>query len=137
AVHVRREPAPHQSRGARRMGASERGGRGGVRGAARAGELRGGDPPQAGTAAELRPAFEQFRTAGWLDEFALFMAIKDAHGGKPWWEWPAPLARREPAALRTVTELLSEDIAAHRFAQFLFARQWAGLREHAHELGVR
>jgi 4-alpha-glucanotransferase len=91
----------------------------------------------AGDAAGLRPAFESFCQVGWLDDFALFMAIKDAHGGKPWWDWPTPLAKREPAALRTMTELLSDDVAAHRFAQFLFARQWAALREHAHRLGVR
>src|SRR5207237_8405471 len=54
---------------------------------------------EAGGGGELRPAFETFCRVGWLDEFTLFMAIKDAHGGKPWWEWPAPLAKREPCAL--------------------------------------
>lgn len=87
--------------------------------------------------AELRAGFEAFRRAAWLDDFAVFMAIKAAHADRPWWDWPAPLAKREPAALRAATERLAADIAAQRFSQFLFTRQWADLRSYAHELGVK
>jgi 4-alpha-glucanotransferase len=54
-----------------------------------------------GAAANLRPEFERFgrEEAAWLDDFALFMALKAAHGGGSWQEWPAALVRREPAAL--------------------------------------
>src|SRR5437868_5579473 len=99
---------------------------------------RANEHVEAGDAPGLWAEFRDW-SAGrdWLDDFALFMAIKEAHGHRPWWDWPQPLAKREPAALRTVSELLSDDIAAHRFAQFLFARQWSELRDHAHRLGVR
>jgi 4-alpha-glucanotransferase len=73
----------------------------------------------------------------WLDDFALFTAIKEAHGDKPWWEWPAPLARREPAAIRAAEYEYEVEIGAHRFAQYLFAEQWGELRDHAHNLGVK
>jgi 4-alpha-glucanotransferase len=48
-----------------------------------------------------RAAFEAFRVteAGWLDDYALFMALESAHSGKTWWEWAGPLARREGEAL--------------------------------------
>src|SRR5579871_6313214 len=92
----------------------------------------------AGDAAHLRPAFDTFRTVetGWLDEFARFLAIKEEHAERPWWEWPRPLARRDPAALAAAGDRLAADIDVHRFGQFLFARQWAFLRDHARRLGV-
>jgi len=93
-----------------------------------------GDGP-AGMAAE----FARFRTAeaGWLDEFARFMAVKDEYGGKPWWEWPAPLAARDPAALRHAADQFATDIDAHRFGQFLFFRQWDALRTRGRAAGVK
>lgn len=91
--------------------------------------FRAGAAPALRTAAEARP--------WWLDDFALFMAVKDAHGGKPWWAWPAPLARRDPAALAAAREEFADEIAAHRFAQILFGAQWTDLRTYAHELGVK
>lgn len=89
--------------------------------------------------ASLRAEFAQFRSdaAGWLDDFALFMAAKDAYSGKPWWEWPASLAARQDAAVRDTGERLADEVDAHRFGQFLFFRQWAALRDHARRRGVR
>src|SRR5262249_10990443 len=54
----------------------------------------------AGAAAALRPRFEEFcgQQAHWLEDFALFMALKDAHGGVSWLHWPAELILRQPAA---------------------------------------
>jgi len=87
---------------------------------------------------ELHDAFTRFREreAAWLDDFALFMAIKDEHGGKPWWEWPARLASRDESALRAMTAELDREIDVHRFAQFLFFHQWNELRAHARSNGV-
>jgi 4-alpha-glucanotransferase len=87
----------------------------------------------------LRSAFAAFVTQErwWLDEFALFAAIKSAHGERPWWEWPAPLAARNATALAAVAEELADEIDAVRFSQFLFVRQWAALRDHAHQNRVR
>jgi 4-alpha-glucanotransferase len=89
--------------------------------------------------AELRPAFDAFTKseAAWLDEYAVFAAIKDAHGGAPWWDWSAPLAGHDAAAVRRFAREHADAVAAHRFGQFLFARQWAALRRHAAVLGVK
>src|SRR5262249_54037788 len=53
------------------------------------------------TDTELRSKFETFaqQNAAWLDDYALFRALKTAHDGKPWYEWERSLARRAPAAL--------------------------------------
>ncbi|MFL5339874.1 MAG: 4-alpha-glucanotransferase [Gemmataceae bacterium] len=76
------------------------------------------------------------REAEWLDDFALFMAIKDAHDGVAWWDWPEPLAFRRPSALIEARTKLRDEIDRHRFAQFLFFRQWADLRDAARQNGI-
>ena len=88
--------------------------------------------------AALQAEFRAFRAAArWLDEFALFAAVKDAHDGRPWWRWSAGLAAHDDRALRATADTLAGDIDAHRFGQFLFFRQWAALRDHARAKGVR
>ena len=89
-------------------------------------------------AAGLRGAFADFRArhAGWLEDYALFMALKDAHGGAPWVEWPAPLRDREAGALAAAREAHGEALATHEFLQWTFFRQWGALREHAAARGV-
>lgn len=72
----------------------------------------------------------------WLDDFALFAALKKRHAGKPWIDWPEPLRRRDPQALDAFAREAAQDIEAARFAQYLFFGQWAGLRERCRELGV-
>ena len=74
--------------------------------------------------------------AGWLDDLALFLALKEDHGGLPWPQWAPPLARREPAALAAARDRLAKRVDAHRFRQWLFATQWDALRAHAHGRGV-
>ena len=76
------------------------------------------------------------RNASWLGDFALFMALKDAHGGAPWCEWPAALRGREPAALAAARERLANGMHAHRFAHWTFFRQWSALRAYAHGKGI-
>lgn len=89
--------------------------------------------------AELRQSFEAFCTAhaAWLDDFALFMALKEAHGGAVWNTWEGALARREPTALARARKTLADSVAAHRFRQFLFFRQWRPLKAYANERGIR
>src|SRR5204863_6425105 len=93
-----------------------------------------------GSAAELRGPFETFRAqeAAWLPDFALFMALKNAHGGKAWNDWPRELVLRDSAALAQAQKDLREPIAMQEFLQFLFFRQWRGLREYAnrHQIQV-
>jgi 4-alpha-glucanotransferase len=94
---------------------------------------------QAGAAPSFRSQFEEFRNreAGWLDDFALFLALKEAHGGGSWYEWPEELIRREPPALERARQMLAEPMELHRFRQFLFYRQWRALKQYARAQGVR
>ncbi|TAK53168.1 MAG: 4-alpha-glucanotransferase [Gammaproteobacteria bacterium] len=82
--------------------------------------------------------FEAFRERerGWLDDFALFMALREQHGRAAWTAWPVELRDRDAAALSRARRGLADPIGAHTFAQFLFARQWSALRAHAHARGV-
>jgi 4-alpha-glucanotransferase len=75
--------------------------------------------------------------AAWLPEWCLFAAIKDAHGGQPWWLWAADLAARQPAALQQARQQHAEQIATHAFVQWCFDTQLARLRAAANDLGVR
>ncbi len=75
--------------------------------------------------------------AAWLDDWTLFAALKERHGGRPWTEWPAAEARRDPSALALARAELAEAIDRHRFRQWVFHRQWDALRAHAHARGVR
>jgi 4-alpha-glucanotransferase len=87
----------------------------------------------------LRTAFEEFRrrNLSWLDDYALFRALKDAHAGEAWNEWDAPFVRREPAALASAAEKLSDQIEAQKFYQFLFFRQWFALKSYCNERGIK
>lgn len=71
------------------------------------------------------------KSKGWLDDFALFRALKDAAGGAPWMAWDAGLRRREPGALDRAHRSLAKEIAFEKFVQFLFDRQWSALRRYA------
>ena len=87
----------------------------------------------------LRSAFETFaqEQAHWLEDYALFRALKDANGGVAWNEWEPALVRRAPAAIERAQEQLREEVEAQMFYQFLFFRQWFALKTYANEHGVR
>jgi 4-alpha-glucanotransferase len=74
--------------------------------------------------------------AGWLDDFALFTALHAHHAGA-WHSWPRPLLRRDPAILAEWRERLHEELAAIRYAQYVFFRQWRDLKGYANSRGVR
>jgi 4-alpha-glucanotransferase len=90
------------------------------------------------TGGTLRERFEAFiqENASWLDDYALFRALKTANGGVAWHEWKQPVVRREPAALVRAREVLKEEIDAHKFFQFLFFRQWYALKAYCNEHGI-
>lgn len=94
---------------------------------------------QSGSGTGLRAPFEEFcaRDATWLDDFALFMALKDVHGGMDWLQWPKPLRLRQPTALAEARRELSSAIGEHRFRQFQFFRQWEAVKRHANERGIK
>ncbi len=110
-------------------------------GAAKAGLLRASferfrSAPPAG----LAEAFELFGSvaanAAWLDDWCLFVALRARFEGRPWPDWDAGLARREQAALATARRELEDEIAFHRYVQFLFFRQWQELRDKARALDI-
>lgn len=86
-----------------------------------------------------RARFEDFRAAssGWLDDFALFMALKQHHDGAMWTEWDPSLRRREPEALDRWRNRLAEPIAIQKLLQFVFFLQWQELRTYSQSRGVR
>ncbi len=92
-------------------------------------------------AGALRDRFRDFaadtRHAPWLGDWELFRALERREGGRPWNEWPPPLARREPAALDAARRELLVETGFQRFAQFVFFQQWGQLRGAAARRGVR
>jgi 4-alpha-glucanotransferase len=85
-----------------------------------------------------RQEFEHFcaEQAGWLDDFTLFMALKDAHGSRSWQHWEEPLRLRQSRALEEARRQLAPKIALHEFVQFQFARQWDELKRYTHGRGI-
>jgi 4-alpha-glucanotransferase len=92
----------------------------------------------AGRRADLRHVFDEFceREAHWLDDYALFRALKVKWNGVSYLEWPAEFVERSPLALRTARQELAEAIAQVRFAQFLLWRQGSRLKEYANSKGL-
>jgi 4-alpha-glucanotransferase len=92
----------------------------------------------ASAAAGPRAELDDFRAreADWLADWALFAALKEEQGGRPWTAWPAPLARRAPAALAEARARHAAAIAAEEFTQWCFFRQWEALRDHCRALGI-
>jgi 4-alpha-glucanotransferase len=91
----------------------------------------GGDPM---LAAEI----EAFRQAHvwWLDDYALFSAIKRVLHDQPWWNWPEALRDRQPQALDQARREYAPLIRQCLFEQLLFDRQWQRLHAHAEEKDV-
>ncbi|MBX3438523.1 MAG: 4-alpha-glucanotransferase [Planctomycetaceae bacterium] len=83
--------------------------------------------------------FLRFREeeALWLNDYTLFIALKEEAGGVAWPDWPADLAARDPAALQAARLRLATVINREAFVQFQFARQWTALRQQANARGIR
>ena len=84
-------------------------------------------------------AFEQFVNAEayWLEDYALYRVLRQEFSGLAWSQWPAPLRDRDPETLAATRIRLMDEIVRVCFEQFVFARQWRALREHAAARGVR
>jgi 4-alpha-glucanotransferase len=74
--------------------------------------------------------------AYWLDNYALFMALKDANNGASWHTWEAEFVKREPEALAQAERRLNGDIFYYKFIQFEFFRQWSDLKNYANMRGI-
>jgi 4-alpha-glucanotransferase len=72
----------------------------------------------------------------WLEDYALFRAVKEVHGGVQWTLWPRELRDRNPAALEEARRRLAEAIDRIRFEQFRFDEDWAALRRHCERRGI-
>ncbi|MEL4177901.1 4-alpha-glucanotransferase [Roseateles sp. PN1] len=85
-----------------------------------------------------RQAFTQWcaEQQSWLDDYALFMAIRAPLGGQPWWEWQPELARREPAAIAQVRKDYAAELEFWCFVQWQFDLQSAELKRYANSKGV-
>jgi len=94
---------------------------------------------RSGVRKDLAPAFEQFCASqgSWLEDYALYRALRAKFNGASHIEWPGELARREPSALAHARRNLASEIDQVRLAQFLLNRQGRRLKEYAHARGVR
>jgi len=86
-----------------------------------------------------RQVYEAYyrKHAWWLDDFALFMALKRAHNNVMWTQWEPKYAQREPTAMEQAGRDLRQDIEWQKFIQFEFDRQWSELKEHCGRNGIR
>ena len=96
----------------------------------------------------LKKAFERFEkdevydnfvkeNAHWLDDYSLYMAIKDSKGGISWNEWEDALKNREETALENARKELVEEIDFYKFQQYEFNKQWSELHTYANGQGIQ
>lgn len=86
--------------------------------------------------------YEQFKlfeqeNAYWLEDYALYMAVKDDRQGKSWSEWEEDIRLRRPDALEEYRVKLKEQVLFYKFQQFLFKTQWMKLKQYANEKGIK
>ena len=88
--------------------------------------------------ATLQSAFAKFReeNAWWLADYSAFAALRRAHRGASWHDWPEDLSLHRPGPLATWAERHQRELLFEAFCQFLFFSQWQALREHARSLGI-
>lgn len=106
------------------------------------------DAVRAGRGPLLRKAYENFKkpkalsrfrkeNAAWVEDYALFMALKEEHGGAPWYQWEEPLRLREPGAMKAARKALEKELGFHVFTQYIFFKQWEKLKKYAGKRGVK
>jgi 4-alpha-glucanotransferase len=90
-------------------------------------------------AGEQRAALAHFceEQAPWLEDFALFMALKEAHDLRPWEEWEPELKTRQPEALACWQAEQAEAVEKQRYRQWLFFEQWLALKAYANDRGLQ
>ncbi len=83
-------------------------------------------------------AEEEFQTfvkenAKWLDDYALYMAIKDSLGGISWTQWDEDIKLRKPQAMKAYGDKLADEVMFYQFQQYYFAKQWSALKKYAND----
>jgi 4-alpha-glucanotransferase len=93
----------------------------------------------AARAGPLRDRFDRFclAQANWLNDYALFMAVKSAHGDAPWTSWERDIAHREPGAIARWTDRCAREIRQHQLTQFLFFEHWHRVRDACHARAIQ
>jgi 4-alpha-glucanotransferase len=88
---------------------------------------------------EDRQAFRDFVAAHqfWLEDYALYQALRERHHGAHWSEWPAPLRDGETKALRKARAESAATVEHIRFEQYVFFRQWLDIKRYANERGIQ
>jgi 4-alpha-glucanotransferase len=91
------------------------------------------------TSGEICEHYEVFcdEQRDWLDDYAMFRAIKVSQAGRPWYEWPDRFKFRDEKTIRIAAEQLAEPIRAEKVLQFLFFKQWKELRSYANDQGIK
>ncbi|MGL5081827.1 MAG: 4-alpha-glucanotransferase [Microcoleaceae cyanobacterium] len=94
---------------------------------------------QGNTVPEQTHQFQEFcnQKAFWLEDYALFMALKQAHGEASWHVWDEAIAYRKPEAIETWQQKLADEIFFHKYLQFEISRQWSQLKTYANEQGIQ
>jgi 4-alpha-glucanotransferase len=72
----------------------------------------------------------------WLDDYSMFMALETAHGGCPWWQWDAPLRKRDLAALANARLVHMDEILFWKFVQWCFDTQASAMKQYANTNGI-
>ncbi len=85
-----------------------------------------------------RAAFEKFahENASWLDDAALFLALKETHNRSAWYDWEPDIRARKPHALAQLQKTLAHEIALQKYLQWIFYTQWLEIKTYANEQGV-
>jgi 4-alpha-glucanotransferase len=93
----------------------------------------------ASTSDDLHKEFDYFcaENAAWLDDYALFMSIKEANGGGAWNNWDKAIRTRKKTAMDKARKAHAESVQRYSFYQFLFFRQWNNIRKYAHEKNIK
>jgi 4-alpha-glucanotransferase len=88
---------------------------------------------------KLREEFSAFcqHAAGWLEDYALFRALKDAHGGSAWHCWEPALKKRDPSVLASARKQMRDQVEAQKFYQYLFFKQWLALKGYCNQRGIK
>ncbi len=94
---------------------------------------------KAGGASALETEWKAFCEAEsyWLEDYALYRALSEHHGGASWNTWEPALVQRAPEALDAARTERRDDIDYHRFGQFLFFRQWRAVKDYANQRGIK
>ncbi|QJD98427.1 malto-oligosyltrehalose synthase [Mucilaginibacter robiniae] len=87
----------------------------------------------------LQQQFDTFcqQEASWLDNFALYLALKAHHNEQPWYEWHAPYRQKKAAAVNRFAEQNQEELRKAKWLQFMFDRQWTDLKQYCHQLNIQ